>query len=294
MDNQTFSERFRANYDYLFIELRDPRVDDWLFMSSPWPVLSICVLYYYFIRVAGPRFMKDRPPYDIQKIMIAYNLFQTFFSLWIFLKTCSFWLTGKYNWLCQPVDYSDSEDGWAAADMTWWYFFSKFIDYLDSIFFVLRKKFSHLSTLHVVHHGIMPFTAWWGIKYVGGGHTTFCGFLNMGVHVVMYFYYLMSAMGPQVQKYLWWKRYLTTMQLVQFATFFIHATFPLFIKGCEFPKFFSYIILFHGAMFFLLFANFYIQAYLKKKPKSLKTHTNGVHANGVKTDINGNGVLKKD
>ena len=84
------------------------------------------------------------------------------------------------------------------------------------------------------------------------------------------------------------------MQLVQFATFFIHATFPLFIKGCEFPKFFSYIILFHGAMFFLLFANFYIQAYLKKKPKSLKTHTNGVHANGVKTDINGNGVLKKD
>ena len=29
----------------------------------------------------------------------------------------------------------------------------------------------------------------------------------MGVHVVMYFYYLMSAMGPSVQKYLWWKRY---------------------------------------------------------------------------------------
>jgi hypothetical protein len=49
--------------------------------------------------------------------------------------------------------------------MTWWYFFSKYIDYLDSIFFVLRKKFSHLSTLHVVHHGIMPFTAWWGIRW---------------------------------------------------------------------------------------------------------------------------------
>ena len=27
MDNQTFSERFIANYDYLFIELRDPRWD---------------------------------------------------------------------------------------------------------------------------------------------------------------------------------------------------------------------------------------------------------------------------
>jgi len=280
--NSSLLQGFTHSYHYVFTELRDPRVDNWLFMSSPWPVLALCGLYYYIIRVAGPAFMKDRPPYDIRKIMIAYNFFQTFFSLWIFMKATRFWLTGKYNWLCQPVDYSDSEDGWAAADMTWWYFFSKFIDYLDSFFFVLRKKWGHLSTLHVVHHGIMPFTAWWGIKFVGGGHTTFCGFLNMGVHVVMYFYYLMAAMGPTVQRYLWWKRYLTTMQLVQFVTFFLHASLPLFIP-CDFPKIFSYVILFHGAMFFILFANFYRQAYTKKKK-----------VESVKEDMNGNGILKHD
>eukprot|EP00092_Neocalanus_flemingeri_P030180 GFUD01032758.1.p1 GENE.GFUD01032758.1~~GFUD01032758.1.p1 ORF type:complete len:296 (-),score=56.91 GFUD01032758.1:219-1106(-) len=290
-ENTTVMERVQANYDYLFTDLRDTRVDNWLFMSSPWPILGICAVYYYFIRVAGPRFMKDRPPYDIKNIMIVYNLFQTCFSFWIFMKTCSFWATGKYNWLCQPVDYSDSEDGLAAADMVWWYFFSKFVDYLDSIFFVLRKKFSHLSTLHVVHHGIMPLTAWFGIKFVGGGHTTFCGFLNMGVHVVMYFYYLMSAMGPEVQKYLWWKRYLTTMQLVQFAAFFLHASLPLFIE-CDFPKLFSYVILFHGGLFFLLFANFYIQSYVKKSTKTPQSTQST--ANGLKTDMNGNGILKKD
>jgi elongation of very long chain fatty acids protein 7 len=133
-----------------------------------------------------------------------------------------------------------------------------------------------------VHHGIMPFTAWWSIKFVGGGHTTFCGFLNMGIHVVMYFYYLMSAMGPSVQKYLWWKRYLTRMQLGQFIAFFVHATFPFFIP-CDFPKMFAYVILFHGAMFFLFFANFYVQNYTNKKPNKTK-----------KADLDGNGELKQE
>ena len=95
-----------------------PRVDDWLFMSSPWPVLGLCAVYYYIVRYAGPAFMKDRPPYDIQKLMIAYNLFQTLLSLWVFQKACYFWLSGRYNWLCQPVDYSNTEDGMLAADMT--------------------------------------------------------------------------------------------------------------------------------------------------------------------------------
>ena len=73
------------------------------------------------------------------------------------------------------------------------------------------------------------------------------------LYIVIYFYFPLS-------------RYLTTMQLVQFATFFIHATFPLFIE-CSFPKEYSYIILFHGAMFFIMFLNFYIQAYIKKDKK---------------------------
>ena len=75
-------------------------------MSSPWPTAAMCLLYYYIIRVAGPRFIKNREPYNIQKIVIVYNLLQTLLSLWIWLRTASFWLTGRYNWLCQPVDYS--------------------------------------------------------------------------------------------------------------------------------------------------------------------------------------------
>ena len=42
----------------------------------------------------------------------------------------------------------------------------------------------------------------------------FHAMINAGVHVIMYFYYGLSAAGPRFQKYLWWKKYLTAVQLV--------------------------------------------------------------------------------
>lgn len=47
-----------------------------------------------------------------------------------------------------------------------------------------------------------------------GGNATFPNILNNFVHVLMYFYYMLAAMGPQYQKYLWWKRYMTELQIV--------------------------------------------------------------------------------
>jgi len=263
----SITQTFANNYKWLMVDLRDPRTDNLMFMYSPWPILGCCLLYYYVVRVWGPSFMKNRPPYEIKNIMLAYNLFQTVFSAWMFYRTGTFWLTGRYSWVCEPVDYSNSPTALDAMDVTWWYFFSKFIDYTDSIFFVLRKKFDNLSTLHVIHHGIMPFTAWWGIRYVGGGQTMFCGFLNMGIHTIMYSYYFLAALGPQMQPYLWWKKYLTKLQLLQFASFTLHAIQPIFID-CGFPPFYCFVILGHGAMFFAMFANFYVQAYLKKGAKN--------------------------
>lgn len=47
-----------------------------------------------------------------------------------------------------------------------------------------------------------------------GGNATFPNLLNNFVHVCMYFYYMMSAMGPEYAKFLWWKKYMTELQIV--------------------------------------------------------------------------------
>ena len=46
---------FQGWYDYLMVDLRDPRVDSWPLMSSIWPTITICALYVYVVKVAGPR-----------------------------------------------------------------------------------------------------------------------------------------------------------------------------------------------------------------------------------------------
>lgn len=81
------------------------------------------------------------------------------------------------------------------------------------------------------------FPLWWiGVKYVPSGsseliHSTKIGFsrnsfndflfaaflpamTNSFVHVIMYSYYGLSTLGPTVTKYLWWKKYITIIQLV--------------------------------------------------------------------------------
>lgn len=60
----------------------------------------------------------------------------------------------------------------------------------------------------------MPFSVWMGVKFAPGGHSTFFALLNTFVHIIMYFYYMVAAMGPQYQKFIWWKKYLTSFQMV--------------------------------------------------------------------------------
>ena len=67
------------------------------------------------------------------------------------------------------------------ASTCWWYYFSKFIDFFDTVFFILRKKTNQVTFLHVYHHVTMP-TLWWiGVKWVPGGQ---CKWYNMVRHLL--------------------------------------------------------------------------------------------------------------
>lgn len=264
-----------------FNEKSDPRTADWFLSQSVAPIITILVTYLYFCKYAGPRYMKDRKPYDLKYIIIVYNFIQVLFSVYLVYEGLNAgWLT-SYSFKCQPVDYSNSPEALRMARACWLYYMAKVSELLDTVFFVLRKKYNQVSYLHLYHHTLMPICAYIGVRYLPGGHGTLLGVINSFIHIVMYTYYLLAAFGPEMQKYLWWKKYLTTMQLVQFSIVFTHSLQGMF-RECNYPKFIMFLLFIESAYFMYLFGLFYYNSYVKNAKKAAESKQNGTGlSNGI-------------
>ena len=117
----------------------------------------------------------------------------------------------------------------------------------------------------------MPVYGYIMVRWLPGGHETFGGTLNSLVHVFMYSYYFLASLGPQMQKYLWWKKYLTTFQMIQFVIVFVRSIIVIFgIVECGYPRYFSLFSASITFLFFGMFMNFYRENYSKKKTKKYR------------------------
>ncbi|KAG7275632.1 hypothetical protein CRUP_021959 [Coryphaenoides rupestris] len=238
--------------EYCKLDGRNNRVEKWPMMSSPLPTLAISCLYLLFLW-AGPRYMKDRQPFTLKKTLIVYNFSMVLLNMYIAKEI---------------------------ASALWWYYISKGVEYLDTAFFILRKKFNQVSFLHVYHHCTM-FLVWWiGIKWVPGGQAFFGASINSCIHVLMYGYYGLAALGPHMQKYLWWKRYITIIQMFHVAL--SHAAYSIYSE-CPFPNWMQWTMIGYAISFIFLFGNFYYHTYRRKPAAGHKS----VAANGVSAATNG-------
>ncbi|KAL8203841.1 UNVERIFIED_CONTAM: Elongation of very long chain fatty acids protein 7 [Gekko kuhli] len=109
--------------------------------------------------------MENRKPFELRQLMVVYNFGVVALSVYLTYEfLMSGWATG-YSFRCDIVDYSLSPMALRMVRVCWLYYFSKFIELLDTVFFVLRKKNGQVTFLHVFHHSIMPWTWWFGVKF---------------------------------------------------------------------------------------------------------------------------------
>lgn len=102
-----YENRFMDYYNYLFRDLAgkinasvqldlmskivkifvaDYRTNDWPLITSPVPGLTILGAYLYFVLSWGPKYMANRKPYKLERLLIVYNLLQVLVSVYIFVE----------------------------------------------------------------------------------------------------------------------------------------------------------------------------------------------------------------
>ena len=76
------------------------------------------------------------------------------------------------------------------------------MQFLQQVFFILRKKNNQVTFLHVYHHSTMLVICWYVAKYVPGGESKYCSYLNNFLH---HYHFHISSNITNVMSSIWIK-----------------------------------------------------------------------------------------
>ncbi|CAG8726101.1 5379_t:CDS:2 [Funneliformis mosseae] len=237
-------------------------------LSTRYEVVIACITYFAIV-FGGQVFMKNRTVIKLRFIFQVHNLLLTLSSLALLILFAEqlipiVFRNGIFYAVC-------NNDAWTQRLELLYYlnYLVKYWELIDTVFLVLKKK--ELEFLHVYHHSMtmaLCFSQLEGTTSVSWVPIT----LNLLVHVFMYYYYFRAAGGARI----WWKKYLTTMQIVQFIidlffvyfcsyTYFTATYWPWMpnygsCSGSESAAIFGCALL---SSYLLLFIGFYKKTYKK-------------------------------
>ncbi|XP_074647213.1 very long chain fatty acid elongase 5-like [Tubulanus polymorphus] len=201
--------------------------------------LIVVYLARYWKKISRPR--------ECRSVLMVYNFGCSALSLYT--------LYGFAIGLVETQSFFKMETSPVLQNVYFWYMVCKRIELLDTIFMILRHRERQLTFLHIYHHSSMLLLSDYCYHFTPWSAMAIFLALNSFVHVVLYLYYGLCAMGYQPP----WKKQMTQIQIIQFLIGFLFS-----IKGYTSHGFCIYSII-YGMSMTALFGNFYYQAYHKKK-----------------------------
>ncbi|KAM7278675.1 hypothetical protein ACFE04_005809 [Oxalis oulophora] len=151
----------------------------------------------------------------------------------------------------------------------WGYIFylSKILEFIDTLLIILSNSTQRLTFLHVYHHSTVVVMCY---IWLTSSQSLFPVALvtNASVHVLMYSYYLLCAVGVRPK----WKRIVTDCQIVQFIFSFMLSGLMLYYHflshggGCCGVLGWCFNAVFNASLL-LLFVNFHGKSYANASSK---------------------------
>ncbi|XP_016075365.1 PREDICTED: elongation of very long chain fatty acids protein 3 [Miniopterus natalensis] len=248
---------------YRFELLQDIRP----FLEEYWAASFPIALVYLLFIFAGHKYMKARKAFNLQRPLILWSFCLAVFSILGAVRTWGLMgnLIQRYS-LKHTVCYSSFFRNPVVRFWSCLFLLSKIIELGDTVFIILRKQ--PLIFVHWYHHStVLVFTSF-GYKNkiaAGGWFMT----MNYGVHALMYTYYTLKA--AKVKPPMWYPRLITSLQILQMfmgVTVIILAFIWRQEQGCNttVEQFFWSLMMY--MTYFILFANFFYQAYIMPKVKA--------------------------
>lgn len=217
--------------------------------TEPVCLLSMTATYLINVKLLKNH-MKTQEAYGLKYTMMAYNISQVLFNGYIVYGLNS--LVSFPNIFGLNTPYNDR-----LQYFVFLHYISKYIDFADTLFIILRKKNNQLSFLHIYHHSTIPLI-WGGLLYAGHGNGTaaFGALINSIIHMIMYSHYFYTSLGYHNPL----KKYITQAQMMQFALCFLHSIIVLFWETIVPQKLAITQMLYHIQMLYL-FNKFYAKSY---------------------------------
>eukprot|EP01102_Stenamoeba_stenopodia_P007747 TRINITY_DN2182_c0_g1_i1.p1 TRINITY_DN2182_c0_g1~~TRINITY_DN2182_c0_g1_i1.p1 ORF type:complete len:333 (-),score=44.23 TRINITY_DN2182_c0_g1_i1:23-1021(-) len=241
-------------------------------VTASWPLtrldhaLALALGYLVFV-LLGSTIMKNFKSLNftsfIKSAQMLYNPTQVILCIYMIGETIrQAFIERDYKLVCNEYDPNST----GIASILWVFYVSKVFDFLDTVFIVLGRKWEQLSFLHIYHHISIFLVYWMNINVGYDGDIYLTIILNSFVHLVMYYYYLLTSLGIRP----WWKMYVTVLQMVQFIIMNIQAIYIL-VMGCPYPRNVTILYLVYIQSLFWLFASFFARSYGTKKPTTTTT-----------------------
>lgn len=198
--------------------LKSPAVNDFHFVIGETPLstwatpFTVIPIYLFLIKLVQWIVAKRGKPYKLKTLFFIHNAFLSLGSLILMVPlvydVANLMLkNGFWNVFC---DMNDQFWHGRIYYIYYWNYIFKFIELLDTL--LLAAKGKPLIFLHVYHHAATLLLCFTQLRAQSCMQFVPIA-INLAIHVLMYSYYAAATVGIRV----WWKRYLTMAQIIQFV-----------------------------------------------------------------------------
>lgn len=141
----------------------------------------------------------------------------------------------------------------------------RIFELLETVFFVLRKKWNQITFLHVVHHVSSILIFWMFLKYSGGMMEVFFVVVSEIAHIIKYCYFMLSSYTNVTKLFrflIFIKPVMIVLQMLELVLILGHSVRAL-LPDCDLSSLF-YLQIVNVVVLLVLYAQLLINCYLQR------------------------------